>query len=41
VVADLIVRSAQARRESRGLHYTLDCPQVDPVARPTILPGRA
>jgi len=41
VVADLIVRSAQARRESRGLHYTLDYPQTDAVAQPTILPGRS
>ena len=41
VVADLIVRSAQARRESRGLHYTLDYPATAPVATPTILPGRA
>jgi L-aspartate oxidase len=41
VVADLIVRSAQARRESRGLHYTLDYPRPAPEARPTILPGRA
>jgi L-aspartate oxidase len=40
VVADLLVRSAQARRESRGLHYTLDYPQTDAVAKPTILPGR-
>ncbi|HUR40201.1 MAG TPA: L-aspartate oxidase [Verrucomicrobiae bacterium] len=40
VVADLIVRSAKARKESRGLHYTLDYPQTDPVAVNTILPGR-
>ena len=37
VVADLIVRSAKARRESRGLHYTRDCPELLPVARDTIL----
>lgn len=36
-VADLIVRSAKARRESRGLHYTLDCPDTAPVARDTVL----
>ena len=40
VVADLIIRSAQARHESRGLHYTLDYPLTEAVARPTILPGR-
>ena len=29
-VAALIVDSAQNRRESRGLHYTMDYPQADP-----------
>lgn len=36
-VADLIVRSARARRESRGLHYTLDHPQLRTDARDTLL----
>jgi L-aspartate oxidase len=30
VIADLIIRCALLRRESRGLHYTLDHPQPDP-----------
>ena len=39
-VADLIVRSALSRRESRGLHYTTDWPALLPQARDTILmPG--
>ena len=36
-VAELIVRSAMERKESRGLHYTLDYPDKLPEAKPTIL----
>ncbi|MDD3764227.1 MAG: L-aspartate oxidase [Nevskiales bacterium] len=39
-VADLIVRSALSRRESRGLHYTRDFPTQLEHAEPTVLPGR-
>jgi len=35
--ADLIVQSALKRHESRGLHFTLDYPDTDPVARDTVL----
>jgi L-aspartate oxidase len=35
--AELIVRSALARHESRGLHYTLDFPETDTAAQDTVL----
>ena len=37
VVAELIIRSALSRKESRGLHYTLDYPEALPEARDTVL----
>lgn len=37
VVADLIIRSAQDRRESRGLHFNLDYPEMLDEALPTVL----
>ncbi|HEX5258037.1 MAG TPA: L-aspartate oxidase [Sphingomicrobium sp.] len=36
-VADLIIRSALSRHESRGLHYTLDYPKMLPEAKDTVL----
>ncbi len=35
--AELIVKSARARRESRGLHFNEDYPQTQPAARDTVL----
>ncbi len=36
-VADLIVRSAQSRKESRGLHFSRDYPELLDQAIPTVL----
>ncbi|MFT7224055.1 MAG: L-aspartate oxidase [Cellvibrionaceae bacterium] len=36
-VAQLIIRSAMERKESRGLHYSLDYPELGKIARDTIL----
>ncbi|WP_267877500.1 L-aspartate oxidase [Massilia putida] len=39
-VAELIVRSALSRRESRGLHYSRDYPDTLPKALPSVLTPR-
>lgn len=37
LVSEMIVRCAMARRESRGLHFTLDYPELLPELRKTVL----
>lgn len=37
MVSELIIRSAMARKESRGLHFTLDYPDQLPFAQDTVL----
>ncbi|MFO7552338.1 MAG: L-aspartate oxidase [Haliea sp.] len=37
MVAELMIRCAQARKESRGLHFTLDYPDLLPEALDTVL----
>jgi L-aspartate oxidase len=39
LVADLLVQCARVRRESRGLHYNVDCPDLDDSTwrRPTVI----
>ena len=39
VCAELIVKSAQKRRESRGLHFTLDYPRQSKRPRQTVIEG--
>jgi L-aspartate oxidase len=41
LVAELVIRSALARKESRGLHYTLDYKEMLPVAEDTVLQREA
>ncbi|CAH9050688.1 L-aspartate oxidase [Pseudoalteromonas holothuriae] len=36
-VAELIIRSALERKESRGLHYTIDYPEQNESPQPTVL----
>ena len=36
-VAELIILCAMQRKESRGLHYTLDYPEANPTTQDTVL----
>ncbi len=41
VIADLIIRSALQRKESRGLHFMREFPDTDPIGKDSVLvPGR-
>jgi len=40
LVCELITRCAMLRKESRGLHYTLDYPERLPKAKDTVIAGR-
>ena len=41
VIADLIIRSALQRKESRGLHFMREFPDADPVGKDSVLvPGQ-
>jgi L-aspartate oxidase len=37
LVSDLIIRCAKQRKESRGLHFTLDHPELSKIAKDTIM----
>ncbi len=44
IVAELIIRCAQQRKESRGLHYTKDYPETDtqhPAQNTILTPEKA
>src|SRR5579859_4759488 len=42
LVGDLVIRCASARRESRGLHYTLDCPRaLEEWKKDSVIPSPA
>ena len=36
-VSELIIRCALQRKESRGLHFTLDYPELSKIARDTVM----